>query len=196
MYSRDRQLARRVISGEERAFDELFDGHFPGLYRFALARLDGDEDAAEEVAQATLCKAISKLTTYRGEAALFTWLCAFCRHEIGAFYRSRGRAAARIDLVEDNPQVRAALESLGASYDAPDQALARSEIGRLVQVALDQLPAKYGHALEWKYVEGLSVREIAARLDLSPKAAESLLTRAREAFREGFTALTRMESPS
>jgi RNA polymerase sigma-70 factor (ECF subfamily) len=196
MYSRDRQLARRLSSGEERAFDEFFDGHFPGLFRFALARLDGDEDAAEEVAQATICKAIAKIGTYRGEAALFTWLCAFCRHEIAASYRSRGRAAAQVDLIEDNPQVRAALESLGAAYDAPDEALARTEIGRLVQVALDRLPAKYGHALEWKYVEGLSVREIAARLELSPKAAESLLTRAREAFRDGFAALTRTEAPS
>ena len=59
------------------------------------------------------------------------------------------------------------------------------------QVALDQLPQHYGNALEWKYLEGLPVKEIASRLKLSPKAAESLLTRAREAFRECFTSLTR-----
>ncbi len=58
-------------------------------------------------------------------------------------------------------------------------------------MALDQLPSHYGSALEWKYLEELSVKEIASRLKLSPKAAESTLTRAREAFRDGFTALTR-----
>ena len=47
---RDRTLARRMLAGDERAFDEFFEGHFPGLYRFALTRLDRDEDAAEEVA--------------------------------------------------------------------------------------------------------------------------------------------------
>ena len=43
----------------------------------------------------------------------------------------------------------------------------------------------YGDALEWKYVQGLSVKEIAARLNLGAKAAESLMTRARQAFRDG-----------
>jgi RNA polymerase sigma-70 factor (ECF subfamily) len=191
MRFRDRALVRRLLAGDERAFDEFFEGHFPGLYRFALARVGRDHDAAEDVAQATLCKAVTKLRTYRGEAALFTWLCTFCRHEISAFHRKRGVVAKRVDLIEDHPEIQAALESLGELTDDPEQALVRSEIGRLVQVTLDQLPCHYGNALEWKYLEGYSVKEIATRLELSPKAAESLLTRARVAFRDGFTALTR-----
>jgi RNA polymerase sigma-70 factor (ECF subfamily) len=178
-----------MLAGEERAFDEFFAGHFPGLYRFALTRLHHDEDAAEEVAQASICKAIGKMKTYRGEAALFTWLCTFCRYEISAYYKRKGKAPAQIDLVEDRPEVRAALESIGATLEGPAEALDRSEIGRLVQVTLDRLPAHYGDALEWKYLEGLSVKEIASRLTLSPKAAESLLSRARGAFRDAFTAL-------
>lgn len=186
----DRQLAHRMLAGEEAAFEEFFDGYFPGLYRFALARLRGDDDAAEEVAQVTLCKAISKLGTYRGEAGLFTWLCTFCRHEISAWHRRRGWAGRRIDLIEDIPEVRAALESLPAGLvEAPDAALDRKEVGRLVQVALDRLPPHYGNALEWKYLDDIPVKEIAVRLGLSPKAAESLLTRARESFREAFSAL-------
>lgn len=180
-----------MLAGDERAFDEFFDGHFPGLFRFALTRLHLDEDAAEEVAQATICKAMTKLATYRGEAALFTWLCTFCRHEISAYYKRRGAADRRVDLIEDSPEIRAALESSVAMFEEPDSALDRAEIGRLVQVTLDQLPPHYGNALEWKYLEGLSVKEIAARLELSPKAAESVLTRAREAFRDGFRSLTR-----
>jgi len=179
-----------MLKGEERAFDAFFEGNFSGLYRFALTRLDRDEDAAEEVAQATICKAIAKLHTYRGEAALFTWLCTFCRYEISAYFRKHKTEARSVDLVEDAPEVRAALESLGAGFDGPETMLNRRELGRLVQVALDQLPPHYGNALEWKYLEELSVKEIAARLELSPKAAESLLTRAREAFRDGFRTLT------
>ena len=188
---RDRELARRMLAGEERAFDEFFDRHFPGLYRFARARLGGDEDAAEEVAQVTLCKGIEKLATYRGEATLFTWLCTFCRHEIAAWYRRYGRSAPGIDLVEDIPEVRAALESFSATYgEEPERALERQEQGRLVQVALDGLPPHYGDALEWKYIDEIPVNEIATRLGVSPKAAESLLTRARVAFREIFSSLT------
>ena len=191
MNFRDRGLVRRMLAGDERAFDDFFEGHFPGLYRFALTRLNRDEDAAEEVAQATICKAITKLGTYRGEAALFTWLCTFCRHEISTFYKRNKLAARHVDLIEDTPEVRAALESSSGMVEGPEKALDRAEVGRLVQVALDQLPTHYGNALEWKYLEELPVKEIALRLKLSPKAAESLLTRAREAFRDGFAALTR-----
>lgn len=55
---------------------------------------------------------------------------------------------------------------------------------RLVEATLDSLPGHYGEILEWKYLDGLTVAEIAGRLGLGVKAAESLLTRAREAFRE------------
>ncbi len=184
----DRALVRRLLAGDEGAFDEFFDRYFTGLYRFALARLG--QDAAEEIAQATICKAITKLGTYRGEAALFTWLCTFCRHEISAWIKRNGVAAARVDLAEEIPEVRAALESLGTGIEDPHAALGVKELGRLVRVTLDHLPGKYGDALEWKYLEDMPVKEIADRLGVSPKAAESLLTRAREAFRDGFTALT------
>jgi DNA-directed RNA polymerase specialized sigma24 family protein len=66
----------------------------------------------------------------------------------------------------------------------------RKELSQLVQVALDALPFHYSSALEWKYIEGLSVKEIASRLELGLKAAESLLTRARQAFRDSFLTLT------
>ena len=76
-----------------------------------------------------------------------------------------------------------------STREAPDEGLRRRELARLVQVTLDCLPQRYGDALEWKYIQELPVTEIAGRLNVSPKAAESLLTRAREAFREGFRAV-------
>ena len=191
MSSVDRELVLRLLSGDERAFAEFFDGYSPGLFRFALARMGRDDDAAEEVVQATLCTAIPKLATYRGEAALFTWLCTFCRHEISAFYQRRGKPQATLTLREDDPEVAAALESLAAgSETGPDAAFQRDETARLVHVMLDRLPPRYATVLEWKYIDGLSVKEIADRFDLSAKAAESTLTRARDAFREGFSLLT------
>jgi RNA polymerase sigma-70 factor (ECF subfamily) len=192
MSSPDRELVSRMLSGDERAFTEFFDGYFPGLFRFALARLDRDDDAAEEVVQATLCAAIAKLATYRGEAALFTWLCTFCRHEIAACYRRRGRHQELSGLTEDDPMIAAALDSMGrAGETGPEATLQREETARLVHMLLDRLPPRYATVLEWKYIDGLSVKEIADRFELTTKAAESTLTRARDAFREGFSILTR-----
>ena len=194
--SEDKDLATRILRGDEGAFEQFFEGHFPGLYRFALARVNGNEDAAEEAAQVTLCKALTKMHTYRGEATLFTWLCTFCRHEISAYYNRNRIAERQVALIEDIPEVRAALESLPATLPGgPEQVLETKERSRLVQVVLDRLPARYGNALEWKYVDELSVAEIAARLGLSLKAAESLLTRAREAFREGYATLVQHTLP-
>jgi RNA polymerase sigma-70 factor, ECF subfamily len=191
----DRVLVRRMLAGDELAFEAFFDQYFPGLYRFALSRVRCDPAAAEEVAQAALERAVTKLATYRGEAALFTWLCTFCRHEISAYYKRRGRVPQQVELTEDAPEVRAALDLLALAADDPERLLHRKEVARLVQVTLDHLPRRYGDALEWKYIEGRSVAEIAERLQIGAKAAESVLTRAREAFREGFGAICREPQP-
>ena len=187
--SGDRFLAARMMRGDEAAFTEFFDSHFPPLFRFALPRVNNDSDAAEEVVQATLCRAMRKLSTYRGEASLLTWLCTFCRHEISAWFEKKRKVPPMLDLSEDLPEIRSALESLAAGIAKPDEELRQREVARMVQLVLDRLPGRYGDALEWKYIDGLSVNEIADRLSIAPKAAESILTRARAAFRDGFTAV-------
>lgn len=198
MPTNDVDLARRLRAGEERAFDAFFAEYFPRVYRFARARLGGDEDAAEEVAQTTLIKALAKVGTYRGEAALFTWLCAVCRHEIDNWFSRTGRKAS-VSLSDDSPETRAVLEAIAAlSGEDPEQEYHRSELSRLVHATIDHLPGRYGDALVWKYLEGRSVEEIGARLGLGYKAAESLLTRARQAFRESFALVARgrLQPPS
>jgi RNA polymerase sigma-70 factor (ECF subfamily) len=187
----DRRLVKQLLAGDERAFDRFFDENFARLYRFALVRLQGDEEAAREVAQMTLSKALRKLRTYRGEAALFTWLCSICRNATSDWLAQQGRYREHIVLTEDLPEIRAAVESLQApEQQRPDAYYQRVEILRLIQVALDNLPARYGDALEWKYIEGHSVREIARRLDIGTEAAQSLLARARRAFADAYTTLT------
>ncbi|MDP6580112.1 MAG: RNA polymerase sigma factor [Vicinamibacterales bacterium] len=181
----DLAQARRLIAGDEAAFEEFFSGYFPRLYRFACARVGGNEDVAEEITQTTLIRAITKLHTYRGEAALFTWLCTLCRREI-AGWRSRTGRVLEVPLAEDHPPTRAALEALATFGGDPEDELRRRELTELVRATLDHLPGRWGDALEWRYIEGLSVSEIAARLSVSYKAAESLLSRARRAFRDGF----------
>ncbi|MGH8244301.1 MAG: RNA polymerase sigma factor [Steroidobacteraceae bacterium] len=186
----DRALARRILGGDEEAFRELFDRFFPRLYRFALARLPRDPDAARDVVQQTFCQAIEKLDTYRGEAALYTWFCQICRNVLADQYRRNDRLAGRVVLLEDRPDARAMLESLAASAaDEPETGALREQVHRIVEATLDALPGRYGEALEWKYIDGLSVREIAGRLSLGEKAAESLLTRARASFREAIAGL-------
>ena len=184
--SDERELVRRMLDGEEPAFTEFFSTNFPRVFRFALPRLRRDEDAAKDVVQATLIKAMRGLDGWRGDAALFTWLCQICRREIADHVRSARRRSDRVVLIEDSEEVQAALEAIEAPPgDDPLRRCTGDEVGRLVHAVLDRLPGRYGEALEWKYVEGRSVEEIGDRLGIGHTAAQSLLARARVAFRDG-----------
>jgi RNA polymerase sigma-70 factor (ECF subfamily) len=185
----DQELVQKLLRGDARAFDRFFNEYYPKLFRFAKRRTH-DAATAEDAAQATICRALESLHTWRGEAALMTWLCTLCRRELGARWRESQPYASAPVLAEDDPEVRAALESLLASESSdPLLAAGRDQVRESICAALDYLPAPYADILEWKYVRDLSVADIAARLGRSTKATESLLTRAREAFREAFTLL-------
>jgi RNA polymerase sigma-70 factor (ECF subfamily) len=186
----DRQLVKRVLAGDESAFNRFFDENFGRLYRFVLPRLSNDPQVATEVVQAALSRALQKLAGYRGEAALFTWLCTICRNEVVDWLRRNARHGKHLVLTEDYPEIQAAVDSFRAPpADEPVKNYQKVEAARLIQVALDRLPPHYGDALEWKYIEGYSVKEIAAKLELSPEAAQSLLARAKKAFKELYSTL-------
>ncbi len=186
LHAADKILVRRMLGGDQEAFNVFFKDYFPALYRFALRRLSHNTDMAAEVAQETICKAVRKLATYRGEAALGTWLFAICRREMST-HLARLHRAPESGLLDETPEVRSALESLIApASEGPEANLERKEVTGLVHLTLDYLPPHYSKILEWKYMQDLPVKEIAQRLSLGPKAAESLLTRARQAFRDAF----------
>jgi len=193
----DRDLVDRLLRGERRAFEQFFNEYYPKLYRFVRRRLPQDASTAEDIAQGTLCRALETLRSYRGEAALMTWLCTLCRREMSARWDENRAWGAAPRLAEDDPEIRAALEALLASEPAdPVRAAGRAQVRESILAALDYLPAPYGDILEWKYLRDLSMGEIAQRLGRSPKAVESLLTRAREAFRETFSLISGTQSGS
>ena len=181
----DQELIAAMLAGDETAFRTFFDSYFPRVYRFALPRLASDVEATKEVVQATLARAVRHLAGYRGEAALFSWLCQICRRQIVDYLRANKRYSDNVVLIDDTPELRAALEAVEApAADEPSQGYGDAETKRLVQSVLDRLPARYGDVLEWKYIEGRSVEEIGALLGIGHTAAQSVLARARTAFRQ------------
>jgi RNA polymerase sigma-70 factor (ECF subfamily) len=186
----DQALVKSMLDGDEQSFRLFFDTYFPRVYRFASPRLAGDREACKEVVQATLVKGMRSLNTFRGDSALFSWLCQICRHEIVDHLRAHKRHSDHVVFIEDHPELRAALESIEAPSDQqPAQKLSSEQAKALVRSVLDRLPSRYGEVLEWKYVEGRSVEEIGDLLGVGHSAAQSMLARARIAFREALEAV-------
>jgi RNA polymerase sigma factor (sigma-70 family) len=177
----DRQLVEGMLAGDEHAFESFSDHYIPALYRFALFRLDHDRELTRDIVQSTISKAIAKLDSFRGEAALLTWLCACCRTEIAMHFRKQGRQPKSVVLNESTGNAEGPVPR--GRPDGPEVRLLDKERGNQVHMALELLPDHYRQVLTWKYFDENSVKEIAARLGVGPKAAESLLTRARQAFR-------------
>jgi RNA polymerase sigma-70 factor (ECF subfamily) len=183
-------LVKSMLAGDEQSFRLFFDTYFSRVYRFASPRVGADPDACKEVVQATLTKAVQNLGSFRGESALFSWLCQICRHEIVDYLRAHKRRAGHVVLIEDRPEIRAALEAIEApAEEQPPHKLNRAQTKELIQSVLDRLPSRYGDVLEWKYIEGRSVEEIGELLGIGHTAAQSMLARARTAFREALETL-------
>ncbi len=182
----DKKLVDRVLAKEREAFDEFYAIYFSRLVRFCRTRV-GDEQAVEDIVQETLVQAITKLHSYRGEALLYTWLCGICRNRISDWYRKNAKRLENDVSIDADPSVLAALESLGLSLQ--DSVTERASVKDLVTLALDHLPVRYARVLEMKYLEGLSVREIADQTGTGQLAVQSVLSRARTAFKTGFLEL-------
>jgi RNA polymerase sigma-70 factor (ECF subfamily) len=180
----EQTLIAAMLEGDEAAFNSFFDIYSSRVYQFALPRLGGDVEAAEEVVQSTLVKAMRSLRTFRGEAALFSWLCQICRHQAVDYLRRNRRHTRQVVRIDDNAQLRAALVAIEApATDDPLHCCDASETRRLVQSVLAELPSRYAELLHWKYIEERSVADIGEKMGIGYSAAESVLARARTAFR-------------
>jgi RNA polymerase sigma-70 factor (ECF subfamily) len=183
----ERALVRAMIAGEETAFERFSDDYIPALYRFVSFRVNHERELTREIVQSALVKAIAKLSSFRGEASLLTWLRACCKREIAAHFRRGKNRPTEVEWTDG--QAAEATPLNRTPMDGPEASALRKESSSMVHAALDSLPPRYSRVLEMKYLDNLPVKEIADRMNLRPKAAESLLTRARNSFRKSYARL-------
>lgn len=190
----DAAWRERALRGESAAVKTLAEDALQPLYSFCLYRVGRNRDLCEEVVQETLVRAIRELDRYdpaRAGDNVFPWLSGLARNEISRVLAKEKSAVslealwARMDQELLALYARLELEPFG------DDILEREETRELVNTTMSQLPPHYREALEAKYLTGKSVRDMAAVWSISEKAVESLLTRARQAFRVAFLALSR-----
>ena len=176
----DKDLAHRVCAGNAVALQEFFQRYVDPVYSFIYYRVGSNAQDAEDILQETLMTALARMRSFQGESRLYTWLCGIAWHKIEDFYRRQQRLDKTMTQAVGSEKVR--LASAQASHlDNPIAETIATE--EWVRKCLDNLPIDYQAALVLKYIEGFSVAEIARIMNRSSKAIESLLTRARKAFR-------------
>lgn len=181
----DLKLAKALIKGDEKVFNHFFKDYYPKLFRFIMSRVQQDKDLSDDFAQQTMCNAIDKMHTYRGEAALFTWMCQISRSLIYAHFLKENRRSKTVIPIADTSEVRDILDNIAMhENEQPENVSEKFELSQLITEVMDNLPNNYGDILEWKYVEKLSVNEIAEKLNTSMVSVQSSLGRARKAFKD------------
>jgi RNA polymerase sigma-70 factor (ECF subfamily) len=181
-----------ALTGDSAAIQALADAAIEPLYRFCYHRLGCRVHLTEEVVQETLIRALRELPKYqaaRADGNIFSWLMGLARNEIRAALR-RESSGVSLQAIWDklDTELRGVYLQLDSTRFEED-VLDREETREAVNATMAQLPVHYRQALEAKYVAGQSVRDMASAWQVSEKAVESLLTRARQAFRATFAAL-------
>ncbi len=163
----ERALIAGLRCGDQASAREFYDRYAARIHRFIFHALPADLRAdAEDLLQETVMALAEALPYFRGECSLSTFACAIARRKVASFVRSNSRRA------------RLAAEQAPASEPSGGEA-DRSDAANAAGLALDTLSSEHREVLLLKYVEEISVAEIASMLRLSEHAVESRLARAR-----------------
>jgi RNA polymerase sigma-70 factor (ECF subfamily) len=178
----ERELVARVARGEDAATAELLGRYLDRVFRFICPRVGYHEQDAEEVTQETFLSAVRLAPTFRAESGVFSWLCGIARKQVFYFHSNqrperRGAPAKTISWDDEEVQL---LQSALAVGPLEQEIVEQMAVRELVERVLLALPEAEREALLLRYVEDLSVREIAAIMKRTEKAVESLLRRARQ----------------
>lgn len=165
----DRELVARITSGDERAFTDLvvrYQRKVAGLAQ----RLLGYGDGAEDIVQDVFVAALENAARFRGESSAWTWLAAITVNRVRSYQRRRWLTERVLGIVST---IKRQVEP------ASDYGSLRQESAARVRQAVGQLPSKYREVIVLRYLEELSIDEIAKIVGRKRNAVEVRLARAR-----------------
>jgi len=166
----ERELISRVLAGDPSAERALYDAHVDRVFRLAF-RMAGDMDRAQDYTQETFIRAFSRLQTFRGDAALSTWLGSIAISvTLNGLRKVRRRNEREVGLDDFTP-----------GHTRPE---AEPDLKTRLNQAIDDLPEGYRAVFVMHDVEGYTHEEIGASLGVHPGTSKAQLFRARARLRE------------
>ncbi len=183
----EKDLVRRAQAGDFDAFAELIGAHKNKIYGVAR-KLSGNDQDAEDIVQDTFLKAIDKIDQFRLEASFGTWLYTIALNESRALFARRKQSDLK--PIEDYlPGGHSGSHETGDHHRLfdwrdPGSVLESEELRRTIDHHIAELPYKYREAFVLRYVEEMSVKEVAKAISESEAATKSRILRARLALRD------------
>jgi RNA polymerase sigma-70 factor (ECF subfamily) len=174
----DAELVRFARDGSAAAFRAIMERHNRRLFR-AVRSVLKDEAEAEDALQDAYLQAFTNLDGFRGEAELSTWLMRIALNEAFGRLRRGRRASALNDQIEAGMGVIVDFPFQRTAAADPERLAAGSEIRRLLESAIDELPDAFRTVFVLRCVEQLSVEETAAALGVPEETVKTRLHRAR-----------------
>jgi RNA polymerase sigma-70 factor, ECF subfamily len=172
---RESLLRGAVLAGNEDAWQTWYEETYDPLYRYVQWRCGGRRDWADEIVQETWLVAVRSIRRFDPKKACFlAWMRGIAANVLRNDLRRR-RRSPKFEQSADGQ-----LGNIGTIASPSDDGRQEHQIA----AALDALAEREEAVLRAKYLEGMSVAEIASARGETPKAIESLLSRARQAFRE------------
>ncbi|HEX7042196.1 MAG TPA: RNA polymerase sigma factor [Patescibacteria group bacterium] len=167
-----------ILSGDKYAVVQFYKKYSPKILKYLSAKLPRHEDA-QEIMQDTFLEALDELARFQGKSSLSTWLYTIAHNKLVDFYR---RQKVRSLLLSQLPF----LQIVAQEISEPEFQYEKNKIRDNIESTLHLLSAKYRRILKMHYVENMPIKEIAIELNLSFKATESLLYRARQDFKQKY----------
>jgi RNA polymerase sigma-70 factor (ECF subfamily) len=177
----DAEIVARVCQGETSLFEILMRRHNARVYRAARSIVK-DESEAEDVMQQAYINAFVHLRQFEERSQFSTWLTRITIHE--ALSRRRKQKPG---LLEPTGAEGHDMDRFPAEQPDPEHQAYSSELGRVLEAAVDALPDGYRAVFMLREIEGLSTSATADALDLREEAVKTRLHRARAMVRREIT---------
>lgn len=166
---KEQEMLLALRRGERIAWRRFYRETERKLLWWVKVRVKETRDA-EEIVQDSYLALLESLPLYRGGSSLWTFLVAIAKHEVMDYWRKKYAKKAILTIPF-------------ADYVYTEKLYTGAQTAAVIEAVYRKLKAREVQILRWKYEEGLPVEEIARRLKVSVKAAESRLFRARKTFR-------------
>jgi RNA polymerase sigma-70 factor (ECF subfamily) len=182
--SEEQALVHELVRMDDGAWERFCKEYSAPLLGFVQLCFGCGRETSEEIVQMVFIRCVRSIRTFDpSRGRLFQWLKAVARNEAHTALSGRGGGRADMPLSAVPESVLSQLAAAINHRPLPEELLARKDTQVLIRECLAELNTRYRQVLLSKYVDGLKVAEIAARQGESEKAVESLLSRAREAFK-------------